>query len=308
VAARRLADQCDARASREVNPHGLANLQIAQSELLAGTYVSTDAARCDPENRLFTNLGSANFPRAVRSIRFERGLGPPPPAPTPVSSAGGHVYYYRYRPGGVWGSWEPATLVARWHRIARRVAGDGSCRPTWLAMKSAGIAGQVEVLTPPLDAATPFGVRLLVHATPRGPRHAAAISETLIDGVIAALHAGATSREAVTIAAALAPSLPGTSISDLAALASASAPGPLFDQHPFVVSGSYIQINPHDELCHAGEVAIQADAEGQFPQISGELFTLRQIGGSSRSNRGRSPTTSSSTARSPSISRTSRAG
>lgn len=40
---------------------GLADLQIAPSEVLAGTYVTTDAARCDPENRLFTNraLGTA---------------------------------------------------------------------------------------------------------------------------------------------------------------------------------------------------------------------------------------------------------
>jgi hypothetical protein len=145
-------------------------------------------------------------------------------------------------------------------------------------MKSAGAAGHVEVLAPPLNDATPFGVRLLVHATPRGPRQAAAISETLVDGAIAAFHAGATSTEAVTIAAALTPRLPGTDASEVAALAATSAPGPLFSQHPFVVRDHYIQISPHDELCYAGEVTIHADAQGRFPQISGELFTLRQVG------------------------------
>jgi len=145
-------------------------------------------------------------------------------------------------------------------------------------MKSAGTAGHIEVLAPPLNDATPFGLRLLVHATPPGPRQAAAISETLVDGVIAAFHAGATSTEAVTIAAALTPRLPGTDASEIAALAATSAPRPLFSQHPFVVRGNYIQISPHDELCYVGEVTIHADAQGQFPQISGELFTIRQVG------------------------------
>lgn len=38
-----------------------------------------------------------------------------------------------------------------------------------------------------------------------------------------------------------------------------------------------VQISPCDERCHAGEVTIRPDAQGQFPQISGELFTVRRV-------------------------------
>src|SRR5712671_4075163 len=64
--------------------------------------------------------------------------------------------------------WEPAVLLARWHRVTRRVADDGSCRPVWLAMKQAAAAGQVEVLGPAPGDAVPFGLRITVHATARG--------------------------------------------------------------------------------------------------------------------------------------------
>jgi hypothetical protein len=32
-----------------------------------------------------------------------------------------------------------------------------------------------------------------------------------------------------------------------------------------------------DDRCQAGEVIIQPDTHGPFPQISGELFALQQI-------------------------------
>jgi hypothetical protein len=38
------------------------------------------------------------------------------------------------------------------------VAEDGSCRPVWLAMKTAAAAGQVETLTPQIAATAEFGV------------------------------------------------------------------------------------------------------------------------------------------------------
>jgi hypothetical protein len=158
-------------------------------EPLAGVYLSTDDARSDAENRLFTNPRDA-IPKGIRSIRFERGVGPPPDAPVPISRVQGHLYYYRYRPGGGWDWWEPAHLLARWRRVPRRLPDDGSGRPVWLAMKLAAAAGDVESVASMLDVVSPFGVRIVVHATQQGPRSAPAISETLIDGTVAAFHAG----------------------------------------------------------------------------------------------------------------------
>ena len=195
----------------------LAELAVMAGETLAGTYLSTDEARCDAENRLFTNPGAAAFPKGIGAIRFERGVGPPPRPPVRVSSVDGHLYYYRYRPGGVWEWWEPDVVLARWRRVPRRLPDDGSCRPVWLAMKRAAAAGKIDVFASDLDDISPFGVRLVVHATGRGPRSAAAVSETLIDGTVAAFHAGAGNPAAV--AAALAGRMPGTPITDLEALA-----------------------------------------------------------------------------------------
>jgi len=124
----------------------LAGLAVSPGDVLSGTYLSTDESRCDVENRLFTNPGTVVFPKAVRSVRFERGLGPLPEPPVPVSRVDGQLHYYRYRLGEMWQWWEPAMPLARWHRVTRRVADDGSCRPVWLAMKQAAAAGQVEVL------------------------------------------------------------------------------------------------------------------------------------------------------------------
>jgi hypothetical protein len=256
----------------------LAGLPVSPGVVLAGTYQSTDQARCDVENRLFTNLGASSFPKGLTGIRFERGVGLPSPPPVPVARVAGHLYYYRYRLGGQWQSWESAGLLARWHRVTRRLADDGSCRPVWLAMRLGVAAGQVEVLAPAPAVHTALGVRVVVHATSRGPRQAAAISETMIDGIIAAFHTGLGQGHAsAAAAAALAPRMSGMSPSEVEALIAGSVPGPLFDSPAFTIKGSYVQISPSDDRCQAGEVTIQSDAYGQSPQISGELFALRPI-------------------------------
>ena len=255
----------------------LSRLPTAPGAVLAGRYLSTDRALCDVENRLFTNPGTASFPKGLAAIRFERGAGPLPPPPVPVGRVAGHLYYYDYRLGGAWRSWEPARLLARWHRVTRHAPDDGSCRPVWLALKTAAAAGQVEVLAPGLPAGAEFGLKIVVHATSRGPRQAAAVSETVVDGIIAAFHAGLGHGPAAkAAAAALAPRLPGTTAPELEALVAGSVPGPLFASPAFVVKGTYVQISPCDDQCQAGEVTIQPGADGLYPQISGELFALRR--------------------------------
>jgi hypothetical protein len=107
---------------------------------------------------------------------------------------------------------------------------------------------------------------------------AVSVSESLVDGTIAAFHVGVSAGDAATAAAALAPRLPGITETAIAALAAMRSPGPLFAASPFVIKSSYVQINPCDERCQAGHVTIKQDTEGQFPQISGELFTLCRRG------------------------------
>ena len=165
-------------------------------------------------------------------------------------------------------------MVARWQRVPRRVADDGSARPVWLAMKQAAAAGRIDVFGAALGDNVPFGLRIIVHATARGPRSAPAVSEMLVDGTIAAFHADPD--DPVAVAAALAGRMPGTSAGELETLAALGSPGLLFNAPSFVVRGSYVAINPCDERCYAGEVVIKPDARGEIVQLSGELFTLRR--------------------------------
>jgi hypothetical protein len=254
----------------------LAGLVVSPGDVLSGTYLSTDEPGCDVENRLFTNPGTAVSRRPCGRSGSSVASGRRRNRRRRSDVLTGQLHYYCYCLGGMWQWWEPAVLLARWQRVTRRVADDGSCRPVWLAMKQAAAAGQVEVLGPAPDHAAPFGLRVTVHPTARGPRRAVAISESLVDGIIAAFHAGADAAGAAAAAAVLAPRLPGTTEIEIAALAAVSSPGPLFGGSPLVIKASYVQISPCDERCVAGQVAIGPDAEGPSMQISGELFTLRR--------------------------------
>jgi hypothetical protein len=245
----------------------------SSTQTLSGTYMTSDPARCDTENRLFTNPGSSSFPRGIRSIRFERGIGDPPNAPVPISRVTEHLHYYRYDLRDGFDSWERLEPIARWSRVPRRGAGDGSCRPVWLAMRQAA-EGAVEVFRD-LPDTEPFGIRIVVHATAQGPRSAAVISETFVDGVIAAFHGPPPNAPAV--AAALLSRLRAVAPGDVEQLVDLRWDGNLFAKSPFNVTPTYVQISPCDERCVAGDVTIVNDSRGRSVEISGELFRLRPI-------------------------------
>ena len=251
----------------------LAAVSFGAGDSLAGTYTTTDSGACDAENRLFTNPGASCFPRNVASIRFERGCGPVPDPPVPIDLVAGHLHYYRYCASGDFGTWERDRVLARWGRIPRVAAADGSARPMWLALRRAIAAGAIEHPGPTLADDAPFGVCITVHATASGPRSAPAISESFVDGVIAAFHAGAPNARAV--ARALALKLPGISPDELERLVALDWTGALFPGSPFILKGSFVQLSPCDERCLAGEVTITPDARGRQVETSGELFTLR---------------------------------
>jgi len=250
----------------------LAGLVLADGEALTGTYSSSDSARCDVENRLFTNPGTI-FSRSTAAIRWERGSAPPP-APEQLASVDGHVHHYRYEPTRIWRRWLPDTPLARWTRVPRRLAHDGSARPMWLAVREALLHGAVEVLHPTVAEGTRFGVRIEVHAPARGPRSAPAISEALIDGALCALHAGAPIAVAGQITSVLAAKLPGVDAAGLLRLVRET--DAVFAGSPFNLSAAGIQLSPCDEFCDAGEVTISRDPSAAVVTTSGELFALRR--------------------------------
>lgn len=250
----------------------LALLPLVPGQCLAGTYMTTDPAKCDVENRLFTNPGAASFPKGITSTRFERGTGTLPDAPVAITRFAGHVHYYRYRASGEFEYWELHEPIARWERVPRALAGDGSCRPVWFALREAAAAGKVEVFATPGDDQL-LGIRLMVHATKLGPRSAPVISETFVDGALAAFHG--VPPDPRLVSESVARKLAGSTVDHVEQLVSLEWPGNFFPRSPFNVTSTYVQVSPDDERLLAGEVSITPDAQGPHVEITGELFTLR---------------------------------
>jgi hypothetical protein len=250
----------------------LTSLAIPVSAPFAGYYDTTNPAVSDTENSLFTNLRES-MPRAVTSLRFEHGTATPPPPPIPIDLVGGHLHYYRYEVGGRWTNWEPDRTLARWDRIPRRLAGDGSARPAWFAVRDANARGLISLSEHNLDPSANFGIRLTVHATKLGPRNAISCSEELIDGTIAAFHNDQSSDELLS---AVAPRFPGVTVDELRRALDHPV-GPLITTPAIRATRGLIQISPADERCRLGELTIRQDSTSPWPELSGELFTVRLI-------------------------------
>jgi hypothetical protein len=256
----------------------LAALDIQATETLAGQYATTDPGSFDVENRLFTNPGNS-IPGHLQGLSFER-RPQLPPSPAPINTVGGHLHYYRYQPADHWSWWAPDQLLATWSRVPRQVSDDGtSGRPAWLAMRAAAEAGRVTVLGSLPGGDAPFGLRLVMHATRTGRRSAAAISERLVDGVVAAFHAREPRPEAAaSFAATLTAKAPAILAAEVIRLVMSDGPGPMFMTSPLGWNGRTTRLNPADERCHAGSVTVRRDARGPVAEISGELLTLKPTG------------------------------
>lgn len=247
----------------------LSRLPITRDSSFAGFY-NPDPRASDVENSLFTNVLEA-MPRGVTLLRFERGAADPPAPPIPVELTGGHLHYYRYSVGGRWSTWEPDQTLASWGCLPRRLSDDGSARPVWFALRDANADNLVSIEGAELTPHMGFGLRLTVHATRRGPRDAISYSERLVDGTIAAFH---NDRQSDTLLAALGPKFPG--VGDKALRRALDTPaGPLFPTPAIRMRGDFVQITPADERCLVGELTIHRDSSSRWPELSGELFTVR---------------------------------
>jgi hypothetical protein len=113
-----------------------------------------------------------------------------------------------------------------------------------------------------------------VHTTrQRGPRNAISYSEKLEDGTIAAFH---NDRYSDVLFSVLAPRFPGVTGEELHRALDHPV-GPLFTTPAIHTKNGSIQISPADERCTLGELTIRQDSATQWPELSGELFTIRPI-------------------------------
>lgn len=249
----------------------LLRLAIPVGAPFAGYYDTTDPAIVDTENSLFTNLPET-MPRGVTSLGFERGVAAPPASPIPIDLIRGHLHYYRFQVGGHWTAWEPDRTLARWDRCPRRLSFNGSARPVWFALRDAHARGLIAISEEGLKPGMNFGLRLTVHATSAGPFNAMSCREELVDGTIAAFHGDRYSDDLLS---ALAPKFPGVTHEELCRALDHPV-GPLFTARAILATKS-VQFSPADDRCIAGEVTIRKDSTGRWPELSGELFTVRPM-------------------------------
>lgn len=250
----------------------LSELKIPTGVAFTGFHDSTDPRIADTENSLFTNL-LESMPRGVSLLRFEQGTAGLPAPPVEIDLVGGHLHYYRYAVDGQWATWEPVETLASWDRVPRRLPDDLSARPVWFALRDANADEPFWISGAGLGDGGQFGLRLVVHATRRGPHSAISYSERLVDGSIAAFH---NDRYSAVLLSALAPKLPGVAEEELRRALDHPV-GPLFDTPAIRTKGSFVQISPADERCRIGELTIRYDSRSRWPELSGEIFTIRQI-------------------------------
>ncbi len=237
----------------------------------AGYYDTTNRAVSDVENSLFTNM-TGSLPSGITLLRFERGSYSPPEPPVPIDLVGGHLHYYRYSIGGHWTDWEDDKVLARWHRVPRRLPLDDSAGPIWFAIRQGSADGRVEHTGHELRPDETFGVRLVVHATRQGPRDAIANSENLVDGTISAFHVDGYSK---ALFPALLRRFPRATAEEVQRALDHPA-GPLFPTPAIRPFGQTVQFSPADERCIVGEVDIRQDSAERWSQLSGEIFTVRR--------------------------------
>lgn len=254
-------------------------LHAADGAILAGHYNSTSPVKTDTENSLYTNMAET-IPRAFTTLRFERGIGAPQPPPEPIEPISGHLHYYRYAVDQAWTAWEPDRMLARWSHVPRRLAvGTDTARPVWFALRQANARGVVWVSRDcMLQPEENFGIRVVVH-TAKGRSHKAiSNSEFVIDGVIAAFHGDSPSNELI---AAMLPKLPSVTEAELCEVLGRLA-GPVFPTPAVEIAlNGAVRLNPADERCWLGEYTVRQDSTSQWPEVSGELFSLRPASGDS---------------------------
>lgn len=248
----------------------LAKMVPAPGSAFSGYYDSTDPTPTDAENSLFTNLRET-MPKGVRLLSFEQGSSGPPTPPTAIHLINNHLHYYRYQPTCQWASWETDQILARWNRVPRTLAGDDSARPVWYAMRRAKVAGLVELTGKRLAPGSDFGVRLIIHAPRWGLRELITNSESIVDGTIAAFHNDSVSESLIEALTQKFPTIPKEDLRN--ALDSSIA---LFDTPAITCSKSgFLQMSPADEQCRVGELLLCNDSTSRWPELSGELFTIR---------------------------------
>lgn len=240
-------------------------------ESFAGFYDTTSPVVSDVENSLFTNM-TGSLPSGMTLLRFERGTFAPPQPPVDIERVDGHLHYYRYSVGGSWTTWAADEVLARWDRVPRRLPLNGSAGPAWLALRHGCGDGLVERSGLDLSPDQVFGIRLVVHATNMGPKDAIAVSENLVDGILAAFHDDGYSDELIQRLKQRFPTLDDEEL--LRALEPCGTP--LFTTPAIRPFGTSVQFSPADERCIVGEVEILRDANGKYSELSGELFTVRQ--------------------------------
>lgn len=242
---------------------------------LHATYGTDEPGRYDIENRLFYNVGSSAFSGEPRRLSFERLREVPEERRPPTAAGYRHYATYDVRPTQAgFRHWKPASRLTTFERVpVSSISGDQASRLVWWAMKTAGIPPDSSPQAD--DPIERFGLSVVLHLPPHDHVKLTSVVKPIFDGVIGSFHQGCSSQAAPRCSALLAPKLrtvvddPGQIELQLTSTAGTQLPGPAFKVH-----STWVQLDPLDELCDAGELTVSPDATGLVQELSGELFRL----------------------------------
>jgi len=241
-------------------------MSCGSDELLEGVYTSQDRGLCDTENVLFYNVGTSYFSRLCGSgLRFKRSFSSPPRAPHDLQ--GIPLHHVSYRTGPID---EPFVPQRRTIAKCRAELTSLGLAEVWLAVSR----GEVAIASSDREPRA-FGVSLSLKTPDRRPPNAAAVTKSLLDGLLCAFHVHDGSMlEEVTrrIAERL-----GVDEDEVARYLM-RADRAILGRRPLVHRrGSSVQWNPADDLCVAAEVLVGRANESERTVLTAELFEVVAI-------------------------------
>lgn len=250
------------------------SLDCRSGLILHGSYVSSVMETCDAENILFYNVDNtaASFVRSTRlGIEFERSFSQPPSAPSPFGGSASHYLQYKMTSGGPgnFSYWKHGKVLASFEEVRCEPFSRLSPADIWYSMKTGGGLNPLV-----FRHSSYFGLQIaLSKPNPHIPVNLAGEVKPIFDGVISALHQH-DGNDGDEVSRRISSRL-GKEPRELLELLNEPSTNVLGTRRLVWRRATYVQWNPADERCVAGELVLDEDSTSEHT-ISGRLFEVEE--------------------------------